>query len=120
MKAEISDADDYADWLQWVSDAEEGRQISRQPEQCAKVLVLLQIHQVSGNEAHSKQSALSPGCQNMSTRWEEISQKIKIDHNLGDDEKQQLWKMLGGYQDVFAWNKGELGCCTIGEHNIDT
>jgi hypothetical protein len=56
----------------------------------------------------------------MGTRWEEISQKIKIDHNLGDDEKQQLWKMLGGYQDVFAWNKGELGCCTIGEHNIDT
>jgi hypothetical protein len=28
--------------------------------------------------------------------------------------------MLGKYQDVFAWNKGELGCCTIGEHNIDT
>jgi hypothetical protein len=21
---------------------------------------------------------------------------------------------------VFAWNKGELGCCTIGEHSIDT
>jgi len=27
---------------------------------------------------------------------------------------------LERYQDVFAWNKGELGCCTIGEHNIDT
>ncbi len=21
---------------------------------------------------------------------------------------------------MFAWNKGELGCCTIGEHSIDT
>jgi hypothetical protein len=21
---------------------------------------------------------------------------------------------------VFAWNKGELGCCTFGEHSIDT
>jgi hypothetical protein len=21
---------------------------------------------------------------------------------------------------VFAWNKGELGCCTIGEHFVDT
>jgi hypothetical protein len=21
---------------------------------------------------------------------------------------------------VFAWNKGELGCCTVGEHSIDT
>jgi len=27
---------------------------------------------------------------------------------------------LERYQDVFAWNKGELGCCTIGEHSIDT
>jgi hypothetical protein len=27
---------------------------------------------------------------------------------------------LEKYQDVFAWNKGELGCCTIGEHSIDT
>jgi hypothetical protein len=56
----------------------------------------------------------------MSTRWEKISQKIWIDHNLGEDKEQQLWKMLGNYQDVFAWNKGELGCCTIGEHSIDT
>jgi hypothetical protein len=28
--------------------------------------------------------------------------------------------MLEQYQDVFAWNKGELGCCTVGEHVIDT
>jgi hypothetical protein len=27
---------------------------------------------------------------------------------------------LEHYQDVFAWNKRELGCCTIGEHSIDT
>jgi hypothetical protein len=29
-------------------------------------------------------------------------------------------KVLERYQDVFAWNKGELGCCTIGEHFVDT
>jgi hypothetical protein len=28
--------------------------------------------------------------------------------------------ILERYQDVFAWNKGELGCYTIGEHSIDT
>jgi len=28
--------------------------------------------------------------------------------------------MLERYQDVFAWNKGELGCCTVVEHSIDT
>jgi hypothetical protein len=58
--------------------------------------------------------------QKMSTRWEEISQKIRINHNLEEEKKQQLWKMLGNYQDIFARNKGELGCCTIGEHFIDT
>jgi len=24
------------------------------------------------------------------------------------------------YQDVFAWNKRELRCCTVGEHSVDT
>jgi hypothetical protein len=28
--------------------------------------------------------------------------------------------VLERYWDVFAWNKGELGCCTVGEHVIDT
>jgi len=56
----------------------------------------------------------------VSIRWEEISQRIRIDHNLDEEKKQQLWEMLGNYQDVFTWNKGELGCCTIGEHSIDT
>jgi hypothetical protein len=27
---------------------------------------------------------------------------------------------LEDFKDVFAWHKGELGCCTIGEHVIDT
>jgi hypothetical protein len=120
MREEISDSDDYADWIQWVSDAEKGKQISREPAQCAEVPALLQIHQVSGNETHSKQLALSSDYPKMSTRWEEISQKIWIDHNLGKEERQQLWKVLGNYQDVFIWNKGELGCCSVGEHSIDT
>ncbi len=56
----------------------------------------------------------------MSTRWEEIFQKIRVDHNLDEEKRQQLWKVLECYQDVFAWNKGELGCCTIREHSVDT
>jgi hypothetical protein len=54
MREEISDFDDYADWIQWVFDAEKGKQISREPARCAEVPALLQIHQVSGNETHSK------------------------------------------------------------------
>ncbi len=90
MREEISDFDDYADWIQWVSDAKKGKQISKEAARCAEVPALLQIHQVSGNEAHSKQLALSSDYPKMSTRWEEISQKIRIDHNLGEEKKQQL------------------------------
>jgi hypothetical protein len=38
----------------------------------------------------------------MDTRWGEISQKIRIDHNMGEEMKQQLWRILGNYQDIFA------------------
>jgi len=54
------------------------------------------------------------------TRWGEICKKIQIDPHLEKGMEQQLWSVLERYQDVFAWNKGELGCCTIGEHIIDT
>jgi len=53
-------------------------------------------------------------------RWNEICQRIKVDRNLDEGRQKQLWEVLERYQDVFAWNKGELGCCTVGEHVIDT
>ncbi len=120
MREEISESDDYADWIQWVSDAENGKPISKESALCVEVPMLLQIHQESRKEAHPKQLASSADCPEVNTRWEEISQKIRIDHNLGEEKKQQLWRMFGKYEDVFTWNKGELGCCTIGEHSIDT
>ncbi len=54
------------------------------------------------------------------TRWGEICQKIRIDQHLDKGMERQLWQVLEQYQDVFAWNKGELGCCKVGEHLIDT
>jgi hypothetical protein len=51
----------------------------------------------------------------MDIRWREICQRIKIDTALDEEGQQQLWGVLERYQDIFAWNKGELGCCTIGE-----
>jgi hypothetical protein len=44
MKEEITDTYDYADWIQWVSDAEKGKQASREATRCAEVPALLQIH----------------------------------------------------------------------------
>jgi len=62
---------------------------------------------------------LSNDCK-ANSRWGEICQKIRIDQHLDEKKGQQLWGVLERYQDVFAWNKGELGCCTVGEHSIDT
>jgi len=53
-------------------------------------------------------------------RWKEICERIKVDADLDERGQQQLWAILEKYKDVFAWNKGELGYCTIGEHSIDT
>jgi len=41
MREEITDTDDYANWIQWVSDSEKGRQASREAARCAEVHALL-------------------------------------------------------------------------------
>lgn len=52
-------------------------------------------------------------------RWVEIKSKIKLGNSL-DEQARVLWDLLEEFQDIFAWHKGELGHCTIGEHAIDT
>ncbi|CAM6074071.1 unnamed protein product [Sphagnum tenellum] len=46
MREEISDSDDYADWIQWVSDAEDGKRIGGGSALCTEPPVLLQMHRV--------------------------------------------------------------------------
>ncbi|CAM6077042.1 unnamed protein product [Sphagnum tenellum] len=41
MKEEITDADDYVDWIQWVSDAEQGKQVISTTPKHEKAPVLL-------------------------------------------------------------------------------
>jgi hypothetical protein len=36
MNEEISEGDDYADWMQWVKDAEQSRRTERAPDAAAK------------------------------------------------------------------------------------
>ncbi len=122
MKEEITDADDYADWIRWVSDVEQGKQALPGAANCVEVPVLLQVQQVDTADSHDefrKQLALSNNWM-VNSRWEEICKRIRIDQNLDAKKGQQLWGVLERYQDVFAWNKGELGCCTVREHSIDT
>jgi hypothetical protein len=57
---------------------------------------------------------MSPSRHESETRWKEICERIRIDADLGEIGQQQLWGILERYQDIFAWNKGELGCDTQG------
>jgi hypothetical protein len=122
MKEEIIDSDDYADWIQWVSDAEQGKQVISATSKHEGAPVLLQLQQVNNDLFPNKfkeQLSVSDNSR-ADSRWAEISQKIRVDQNLDQAKGQELWGILEHYQDVFAWNKRELGCCTIGEHSIDT
>ncbi|CAM6003706.1 unnamed protein product [Sphagnum balticum] len=46
MKEEITDADDYADWIQWAADAEQGKQTLPEATSAARVSVILQVQQM--------------------------------------------------------------------------
>jgi hypothetical protein len=137
MTKEFTDADDYADWIRWASDVEQSRQAvyettltspvplllqQTSPIHDSLIPVLLQAVQVKDDDFDYKptEKLTSSNHQEVDNRWGEICQQIKIDPGLDDAERQQIWGILGRYQDVFAWNKGKLGCCTIGEHCIDT
>jgi hypothetical protein len=72
------------------------------------------------NDSHNNPKERLDDNRKADSRWGEISQKMRIDQDLNEEKGQQLWRVLEQYQDVFAWNKGELGCCTIGKHLIDT
>jgi hypothetical protein len=120
MKEEIMDADDYADWIRWVADEEQERQASSRVTDVTEVSVLLQVqHMDVVDSNNSLQERLADNCK-ADSRWGEICQKMRINQNLSREKGQQLWGVLERYQDVFVWNKGELGYCTIGEHSIDT
>ncbi len=90
MKEEVTDADDYADWIQWVSDAEQGKQVISTIPKHEKVPVLLQLQQTNGDlfpKGFRERLPLSDNCK-ANARWEEICQRIRIDQSL-DKEKGQ-------------------------------
>jgi len=105
-----------------VSDAEQGKQVIYTILKHEESPVLLQLQQLNDDLFPNgfREHLPSSDDYKANARWEEICQKIRIDQSLDKEKGQQLWKTLEGYQDVFAWNKRELGCCTIGEHSIDT
>jgi hypothetical protein len=117
MNEEVTDDDDYADWIQWAADAERQYAEERHPGQASALQQVQQLEVIDQNDYVKEQIIRNP---KEDTRWGEICQRIRIDQHLDKGMEQQLWRVLEQYQDVFAWNKGELGCCKVGEHLIDT
>jgi hypothetical protein len=70
----------------------------------ALVPALLQVETIGSDESeHSIATRLHPSIhKDGETRWNEISQRIKVDSNLEKERQQQLWAVLEQYQDVFA------------------
>jgi hypothetical protein len=121
MKEEIWESDDYADWIEWVADEEKKRQALTSLANSG-VPTLLQVQQIDNSASCKVLESQTMGTKESSedSRWRDICQKLRIDPGLDELKRPMLWKVLERYQDVFAWNKGELGCCTVGEHSIDT
>jgi hypothetical protein len=92
MKEEITDADDYADWIRWVSDAKQGKQALPGSATCTEVPVLLQVQQMDMADSHNsfKEQLELSNNRKASPRWGEICQKIRIDQNLDKEKGQQL------------------------------
>ncbi len=86
------------------------------------ISAVLQITHARSEESNhkTKEGCVLGNRSESEIRWKEICERIKVDAELDEQGQQQLWATLEKYKDVFAWNKGELGHCTIGEHSIDT
>jgi hypothetical protein len=97
MKEEIIDADDYADWIQWVVDVEQGKQTLPEATSAAKVFVILQVQQMDIADSSSNIKERIVDNRKEDSRWGEICQKIRIDQNLDKEMGQQLWRVLERY-----------------------
>jgi hypothetical protein len=97
MKEEITDADDYADWIRWVADAEQEKLAITRATNDAEVSVILQVqHMDITNSHYSLKGRLTDNCKTGS-KWGEICQKIRVDQNLSREKGQQLWGVLEQY-----------------------
>jgi hypothetical protein len=90
MEEEITYANDYTNWLRWVYDAKQSRQAMYESTHYAKILVLLQVDQTKcANLDHNSTKQLSTSNHDeMSMKWWEIYQQIRVDIGL-DKKKQQ-------------------------------
>ncbi|CAK9253803.1 unnamed protein product [Sphagnum jensenii] len=68
MREEISNSDDYADWIQWVSDAEERKTGSRGSMMCEGTPPVMKMQQPN-EDKNLHNPVVSSECLDESTRW---------------------------------------------------
>ncbi len=83
MKEEVTDDDDYADWIRWAADAEQRKQNLLEAANAGEGSVLLQIQQMEIADPSGCVKELIMKNPKEDTRWGEICQKIRIDQRLG-------------------------------------
>jgi hypothetical protein len=92
MEEEITNTNDYVYWLKWVSDAEKRKQSIFESTSCVEIPILLQVHKAKSGDSHNnfnEELTLSDNHE-VNIRWKKIYQKIRIDHNLDEEKRQQL------------------------------
>ncbi|CAN5962223.1 unnamed protein product [Sphagnum jensenii] len=115
MAEEVTDADDYADWIRWVSDAEQSRQAmydsthdipvplllqQPSPDHNSSIPMLLQTVQVKNGKPDCKptEQLASSSHHEMDIRSREIRQRIRIDTVKKDASR----RFYGNYRPLNA------------------
>jgi predicted aspartyl protease len=93
MREEIADADDYADWIRWAADGENRRMNPSESTNATGGSVVLQVLQEESTATIDSNRERITDDRKSSERWEDISQKLRIDQGL-DELKRQYY---GGF-----------------------
>jgi hypothetical protein len=97
MKEEITNVDDYADWIQWAADGEHHKQNLPAAVSATGGSVLLQVRRMeitaSGNNVRKQIIDDVKG----DARWKDICQKLRIDRDLDELKRPLLWRLLEKY-----------------------
>jgi hypothetical protein len=97
MKEEITDADDYADWIQWAANGEHHKQNLSEAVTATGGSVLLQVQRMEIIASGGKVKEQIIDDLKGDTRWKDICQKLKIDQDLDELKRPLLWKLLERY-----------------------
>jgi hypothetical protein len=90
MEEEVSDSDDYVDWLKWVFDVKNNNHDAFESKDGEKVVVLLQVHETKKDLVKNTfiKSSMFQNTIVTRTRWEEICQNIQVDLDLEMEKTQ--------------------------------